>query len=103
MSYLENSLKRTLKTCQFPDKESYFTEKVLRYQKKSFGYVGQLTETINKIEQYFSKNYCSKSKKYGNSLDEIIVRVYNVTTELNKIVAKDGIEVEIDRNLKILQ
>ena len=48
MSYLENSLKRTLKTCQFPDKESYFTEKVLRYQKKVLAMLVNLPKLLTK-------------------------------------------------------
>ena len=71
----------------------------MRYQKKRSGYVGQLTKTINKIEQCFSKNNFSKLEEYGNSLDEIIVKVRNATTQLNKLVTKDRIEPEEVLNL----
>ena len=73
MSYLKDSLKQTLKTCQFPDEEGYLAEKILRYKKKCSGSVGQLTKTINKIEKSSSKSNFSKIKEYDNSLDEIIL------------------------------
>ena len=72
MSYLKDSLKQTLKTCQFPD-EGYLAEKIFRYKKKCSGSVGQLTKTINKIEKSFSKSNFLKIKEYDNSLDEIIL------------------------------
>ena len=88
MSYLENSFKRTVKTCEFADEEGYLAEKVLKYKKKHSGYVGQLTKAINKIEKCFSKNDLSKLKKYDNSLDDI-GKIRYVTTELNKLVIED--------------
>ena len=55
MSYLENSLKWTVKTRQFPDQKGYLAEKVLKYNRKRSHYVHQLTKTIKKIEKYFRK------------------------------------------------
>ena len=80
-----------MKTCEFPDEGGYLAEKVLKYKKKRFGYVGQLTKAINKIEKCFSANDFSKLNKYDNSLDEIIARIRYVTTELDKLVVKDSI------------
>ena len=88
---MKNSFKQTVKTCEFPDEEGYLAEKVLKYKKKRFGYVGQLTKAINKTEKCFSANDFSKLNKYDNSLDEIIARIRYVTTELDKLVVKDSI------------
>ena len=79
MSYLEISFKQTVKTLEFPDEGGYLAEKVFKYKKKSSGYVGQHTKTINKIENCSSKN----------SLDEIIAKIRYVTTELNKLAVNN--------------
>lgn len=55
MSYLENSPKWTVKTCQFPDEKGYLAKKVSKYNRKHSHYVDQLTKTIKEIEKYYSK------------------------------------------------
>lgn len=60
MSDSEKTLKRLFRRSQMPNNEGYLSEKLLLYKKKCFGYVGELTKTINKIEKYLVNNDDSK-------------------------------------------
>ena len=50
--------------------------------KKRFGYVGELTKTINKIEKWFVNNNNSKINNYKKRLEKTMSKIHNVTTKL---------------------
>ena len=53
-----------------------------------------LPKLLTKQRNVSAKTICQKSKKYDNSLDEIIAKNCYVTTELNKLAVKDRIALK---------
>ena len=59
-----------------------------------FGYVGELTKTINKIDKSLVNNDDSKINNYDNRLEETLSKIHYVTTKLKNLIFKNRKESE---------
>lgn len=89
MSKANNSLRWSVRKRQIPNAKGKLSEQFSIYKNWHSGYVGEMTELINKIKTCLETNKYSKLGDYDNRVGNAITKTRGVTIYLIDLISKD--------------